>query len=78
MGWDAELKLFATAPLKEYPPRLNETLAKVLLSSLSSEPCPEPLELGDHFRDFVSSTRHLQCMLDTCKDSKMRPDWFQG
>eukprot|EP00438_Fugacium_kawagutii_P032598 Skav233143 [mRNA] locus=scaffold1669:2417:6070:+ [translate_table: standard] len=78
MGWDTHTHQFATAPLKEYPSRLNEALAHILLSPLATSLSPDPPADGATFCDFEHQTRHLQVQLELCPEGIMKPDWHQG
>eukprot|EP00438_Fugacium_kawagutii_P008115 Skav222136 [mRNA] locus=scaffold1181:973586:979189:+ [translate_table: standard] len=78
MGWDDRTRLFATAPLKEYPDRLNEALAHILLSPIASPPVTAQPADGAMFQKFVDDTSHLQVQLQECGGGSMQPDWHQG
>lgn len=81
MGWNQAKRCFATAPLKEYPSRLNAALSRVLLSGVDSHPMPGDVSGGDElFSRFASETSHLCQVLDGCDKSNMsmRPDWHRS
>lgn len=79
VGWDAEAKRFATAPLKEYPDRLNGCLASILLSEVDSPATTVACEGGDDlFQRFVGDTSHLCQALEQCDWGTLQPDWYRG
>eukprot|EP00438_Fugacium_kawagutii_P017628 Skav235502 [mRNA] locus=scaffold625:50873:56431:+ [translate_table: standard] len=81
MGWNQANRCFATAPLKEYPGRLNAALARVLLSGLDTHPksCEVDWD-GELFGQFARETSHLCQVLDGCDrtNMSMRPDWHRS
>lgn len=78
MGWDKDTRRFATAPLKEYPDRLNEALAHILLSPIGSPAVTEQPDDGASFECFAKDTDHMRVMLNDCVGGEMKPDWHQG
>lgn len=78
MGWDAEAKRFTTAPLKEYPNRLNACLASILLSGLDSPTSHEGFRDADCFEQFAKRTSHLYQALEEREWGTIQPDWFRG
>eukprot|EP00438_Fugacium_kawagutii_P011908 Skav219189 [mRNA] locus=scaffold648:700154:705535:+ [translate_table: standard] len=79
MGWNPKAKCFATAPLKEYPDRLNACLAAVLLSELATPQADGgAISGGDTLEEFVSITSHLHQRLGECSWGEMQPDWHRA